>query len=80
MRIRYVCSVPDSFSQPLGNGSVARPSAAAMMQGSSCCGSLRKSFFVEERHCSLNDAIALQLGNKLVVRYDGLFATLGNRG
>lgn len=41
-------------------------------------GSLRKSFFVEDRHCSLNDAIALQVGNKLVVRHNELVAALRN--
>jgi hypothetical protein len=40
----------------------------------------RKSLFVDERHCSLSNAIALQVGNKLVVRHDRLFAALSNRG
>ncbi len=31
-------------------------------------------------HRSLNDAIALQFGDKLVVRYDRLYTALGNRG
>ena len=41
---------------------------------------LRRSFFVEVRHCRLKEAIALELGNELLVRNGRLLPALSYHG
>jgi hypothetical protein len=76
MRRRYVRSEPVSFSEPCGNGSSASFATSATMRDTVSRGIRRRSFFVDARHRRLKEAIALELGNELLVRNGGLFSAL----
>src|SRR5204863_9202429 len=64
------------FSEPSGNGSSPSFSTSATIHDTISGGILRRSFFVEVRHCRLKEAIALELGNKLLVRNGRLLPAL----
>ena len=54
--------------------------ASAMIRETASRGIRRRSFLVDFRHCRLKEAIALELGNELLVRDGGLAAALGYDG
>src|SRR5258707_1387634 len=65
-----------SFSEPRGNGSSASFSTSATIRATASRGIRRRSLLVDFRHCRLKEAIALELGNELLVRNGRLFPTL----
>ena len=70
----------DSFSEPRGNGSSASFSTSATIRATASRGIRRRSLLVDFRHCKLKEAIALELGNELLVRDGGLATALGYDG
>ena len=68
------------FSEPCGNGSSASFCTSSTIRDTISRGILRRSFFVEVRHCRLKEAIALELGNELLVRNGRLLPALGYHG
>jgi hypothetical protein len=65
-----------SFCDPCGSGSSSSFATSATMRATCSRGIRCKSLFVDARHSSSKEAIALELGNKLLVRNGWLSAAL----